>query len=416
MNKRRKMKYKIRSILFICSFFYFLLWLSCTTTINDQKYTIKKGKFIATLNETGELDAVNSRIIIIPFIGWKYGWNMKIVGLIDHGAQVSAEDSIAQIDKNIVLKFLVEQQNKLEIEQANLRKLYAQHKSNINVRKTELVSSEAVLNLFKIQLEKYKFESEKKRKIKELEYKRQLVKYNKVEKNYKLTQNVFENELKIQQIKIFQLKNDVKDAKQALKQLMIRSPLNGMMQLLENRRTNQIVKVGDELYQGQKFACVPDLDKMKVKSTVNETDIGKIYLNQKVIIRLDAFPSIPFEGEIIEIGRLSYKKDEKSQTKIFDVVINLHKSDPILKPGMTVRCEIFTAQLDDVFYVENECIIKENMKYYMFIEKNGNYEKYEVKIGPRNNQFTVVYGEYKKGKSVLPLNEIEDNKLTKSGI
>ena len=139
-------------------------------------------------------------------------------------------------------------------------------------------------------------------------------------------------------------------------------------------------------------------------------------VSQKVIIRLDAFPSIPFEGEIIEIGRLSYKKDEKSQTKIFDVVINLHKSDPILKPGMTVRCEIFTAQLDDVFYVENECIIKENMKYYMFIEKNGNYEKYEVKIGPRNNQFTVVYGEYKKGKSVLPLNEIEDNKLTKSGI
>jgi len=185
---------------------------------------------------------------------------------------------------------------------------------------------------------------------------------------------------------------------------------------LENRRTRLIAKVGDELHQSQKFACVPDLSQMKVLATVNETDIGKIYLKQKVIVRLDAFPSIAFEGETIEIGRLSYKKDKNSQTKIFDVVINLHKSDPILKPGMTVRCEIFTAQLNDVFYVENECIIKENMKYYMFIEKNGNSQKCEINIGPRNNQYTVVYGEYKKGQRVIPLNEIEKNKLEKSGI
>jgi len=231
-----------------------------------------------------------------------------------------------------------------------------------------------------------------------------------------LTQIVIENELKIQQIKIFQLKNDIKKAKQALMQLTIRSPLNGMMQLLENRRTDQTVKVGDELWQSQTFACVPDLNQMKVKSTVNETDIGKIHLNQKVIVRLDAFPSTPFEGEIIKIGRLSYKKDEKSRTKVFDVVIMLNKSDPILKPGMTVRCEIFTAQLEDVFYVENDCIMKENMKYYIFIEKKGNCEKFEIQIGPRNNEFTVVYGDFKKGQSVIPLREVEINKLAKAGI
>ena len=236
------------------------------------------------------------------------------------------------------------------------------------------------------------------------------------EKNYQLTQIVLENELKIQQIKIFQLKNDLKGANYALMQLTIRSPLNGMMQLLENGRTNQTVKVGDELYQGEQFACVPDLSQMKIKSTVNETDIGKIHLNQKVIVRLDAFPSIPFEGEIVEIGRLSYKKDEKSRTKVFDVVIILNKSDPILKPGMTVRCEIFTAQLEDVFYVANDCIIKENMKYYIFIEKKVNYEKCEINIGPRNNEFTVVYGDFKKGQSVIPLSEVELNKFAKKGI
>ncbi len=410
------MKFKITLILCVFSIVCFCLLFCCVSIKDAQKYKIKKGEFIATLNETGELDAVNSRTIAVPFIGWKYGWNMKIIELVEHGAQVSKGDSIAQIDKDPVLKFLLEQQNKLETEQANINILFAQHKSRIKALKTELALTGAVLNLNKIKLEKYKFESAKKKEIKKLEYKRQLVKYNKAEKNYQLTQIIIENELKIQQIKIFQLKNDIKKAKQAVMQLTIRSPLNGMMQLLENRRTDKTVKVGDELWQGQTFACVPDLNQMKVKYTVNESDIGKIHLNQKVIARLDAFPSIPFEGEITKIGRLSYKKDEKSRTKVFDVVIMLNKSDPILKPGMTVRCEIFTAQLEDVFYVENDCIMKENMKYYIFIEKKGNYEKCEIQIGPRNNEFTVVYGDFKKGQSVIPLREVEINKLAKAGI
>ncbi|MCE5252427.1 HlyD family efflux transporter periplasmic adaptor subunit [bacterium] len=393
-----------------------VLWLFGGSAKDVRNYKINKGEFIATLNETGELEAVNSRIVSIPYIGWKYGWQMKLVELVEHGTQVSMGDSIAQIDRDGVLKFLVEQQNRLETEQANLNKLIVQHKSTVKALETELASSRAVLNLNKIQLDKYEFESEKKKEIKKLEYERELIRYNKAEKNYQLTQVVLENELKIQKIKIFQLENDINDAYTALTQLTIRSPLNGMMQLLENRRTNQTVKVGDELYQGGQFACVPDMSRMKVKSTVNETDIGKIQLNAKVMVRLDAFPSIPFEGTIIEIGRLSYKKDEKSRTKVFDFVVMLDKSDPILKPGMTVRCEIFIAQLDDVLYVSNDCIMKEKMKYYIFTGEKEDYEKCEIDIGPRNNEYTVIYGDFTKGQSVIPLSEVALNESAQKGI
>ena len=188
------------------------------------------------------------------------------------------------------------------------------------------------------------------------------------------------------------------------------------MQRLKNRRTRQIVKVGDELHHGQKFACVPDLCEMKVNTTVNETDIGKIHLDQRVIVRLDAFPDKPFDGKIIEIGKVSYKKDEKSRTKVFDIVILLDKSNPILKPGMTVSCEIITSELDDVYYVENDCILKQDQKYYIFMNRNGKNEKCSVQIGPRNNQFTVIYGDFKAGQRILPLNQIKNNQIAKVGI
>jgi HlyD family secretion protein len=403
------MKFKIGITLFIVFLIgIFLLHISVSTK-EARKYTIKRGDFIATINETGELEAVNSRIVTVPFIGWKYGSQLKIIGLVEHGSHVSEGDSIAQFSKDTVLKYILEQQNRQETENANLNILLAQQKSRIKALETEIASTEAELNLKKLQLEKYKFESPKNQKIKQLDYERQLIKFNKVEKKYNLSKIVFENELKIQQIKIFQIQNGIKDANSALNHLTIRSPLNGMMQLTKSSwsRTEQIVRIGDALYQSETFAGVPDLSRMKVKSSVNETDIGKIHLNQRVIVRLDAFPSISFEGKIIDIGKLSYKKDEKSLMKVFDIVVILNNSDPILKPDMTVRCEIFTAQLKDVFYVENDCLYKENMKYYIFLVQKDNFEKTEIKLGPSNNEFTVINGNFENGQSIVPLSQVK---------
>ena len=393
--------------LYVC-FLLVALLVTCSSLKEFKRYEIKKGEFQASLNETGELHAVKSRIITIPYIGWKYGGRMKITELRDHGDDVAEGDSIAQIDQSGVMKVLAEKENTLEIERANLNKLYAEQKSRLKQLQTELASTKAALNMSKVQLEKHQFESSNKQVIKKLELERAEVEYDKVQQQLKLTDIVLENELKIQKLKIVQLEADLADAKEALAQLTVFSPLKGIMQLMENGRSGQMIKVGDELYQGEKFACVPDLSEMKVETTVNETDIAKIDLEQKVAVRLDAFPNRPFQGRIIEIGRLSYKKDEKSRTKIFDVIVLLDESDPVLKPGMTVRCEIQYAQLQNVLYVENDCILGKDGKYYLFMDNGGDCEKCCIRIGPRNNQFTVIYGEIHPGQKVLPLDKVSE--------
>ena len=112
----------MRVVLFIFCLTFTCL-LTCSSQNNIQHYKIRQGEFLASLNETGELDAVNSRIITIPFIGWKYGSRMKITELLDHGVSITAGDSIAQIDPSNVLKIVVEKESALEIERANLSKL-----------------------------------------------------------------------------------------------------------------------------------------------------------------------------------------------------------------------------------------------------------------------------------------------------
>ena len=70
-----------------------------------------------------------------------------------------------------------------------------------------------------------------------------------------------------------------------------------------------------------------------------ENDISKIKPGLKVIVRLDALPSVPFHGKISSIGKVCIERDDK---KIFPTEVVISESDLRLKPGMTVSCEYIT--------------------------------------------------------------------------
>jgi HlyD family secretion protein len=388
----------------ICCIFIFSFF-SCS---RDKKefYQIQQGTFRSSITETGELQAVRAKYITMPYIGWKYGWRYKIIGILEHGARVEKGDSLIQIDESNVMKFLIEQENKYETEKAALNKLKVEHLSKTKNLESELAAVRASYDLKKLELEKFKFESEKKKKVKKHELEIATVNLERTKLKYELNKTIFANELKIKKIELKQLEDNIKDAKQALTKLTLHSPITGIFQVAKHRRSRQLIKLSDEVYQGMKLASVPDMSQMRVESTVNETDINKIYTGQRVVVRLDAFPEKPFEGTINKIGKLSYSKEDESTIKVFDISINLNTSDPVLKPGMTVSCEIFTSELDEVLFVPNNCILKKNRKYYLMIKHGSGKKKQAVTIGPRNTKHTVIYGDFESGTRIYPVNTL----------
>jgi HlyD family secretion protein len=387
---------------------YWLLLLclglfACNRTDNSTVLCIRKGDFNATLVETGELLAVNAKSVLVPYIGWQYGWQFRITGMVDHGTHVKEGDSIAQLDPASVLKFLVEQENLLKTEKANLNKLLVENEIKMKELEVKLEEVQADHTLKKLELDKFEYESPRKKEIKQLEFQQAEINLESIRRNIELEKKICENSLKIQNIKVSQIESNVADAHSAIKKLTIKSPIDGIFQVSISRMTDQLYRVGDNTYQGAELALVPDLSRIKIRSTINEGDIGKVITGQKVIVRLEAYPDKPFEGKVSDIGKLSYKKEEKSSIKIFDFAIILNNSDPVLKPGMTVSCEVFYAELKDVFYVDNTCLKKVNDTYYLKIKVKNNWVEQPVEIGPRNNNFTVVYGDFKDGtKLMLP--------------
>lgn len=294
----------------------------------------------STIIETGELAAINSISFVIPRYG-RHWYQMKVIGLLNHGEIVKKGDSIAQLDPADINKFILDQESNLETQLAVLEKLYVEQENREQESESRIRNEIASFDLKKIELEASRFESERLRRIKELEFEQAKINLEKEKRIYELNKVINANDLKIQEIRVEQIRKEIENAKNLLPVLTLRTPVSGVFQIEFNRQgtTRSLYKIGDNIYAGNNLANVPELEFMKVNTQVNETDFLKIGVNQKVAVRLDALPKVVFEGEVAYIGKLCRLKDPKSRQRVFDVEVRILKPDERLKPGMTVSCE-----------------------------------------------------------------------------
>lgn len=333
---RENILYKI-----IIASIFFLLSASCS---DGEKDSGKEGQNPDGSNivETGELAAVNSKSFILPRYSRSI-WEMKIIGILEHGTIVNAGDSIIQLDPTEINKYILDRETNLETQMATLQKMQVDQNNKNNESESKIKSELASFDLKKIELESSRFESEKFRKIKQLEFRQAEITLAKEKKKRELSRIIDENDLKIQEIRVRQIKDEIESSYKILPLLTIRTSSPGVFQRGRNPRMwpPVMLKVGDNVYPGSNMANVPELTWMKVNTYINEADFLKIHVGQKVAVRLDAMPNVVFDGEITYIGKLCHLRDanSKSRQKVFDVEVNVLEPDERLKPGMTVSCE-----------------------------------------------------------------------------
>lgn len=385
-----------------------LLSVSCTKG-RSEVYTVMTGVFKQSIVQTGELEAVKASFITMPAIDWQYGYQFKIIGLTEHGRIVHRGDSIIKLDAASVYKFIIERENLLENELADAKKQVVQSENNLQELNAQLRSEQAAYDLKKLEVERSMFDTDIKKKIKELEFQQESIKLYKVKRNLELKPKLDNLDRHIQKIKVLQRENELNKAKETLKLFLIRSPLDGLFQVAVDRWSDnqQTWKIGDTPYQGQILASIPDVTKMRAKSYINESDVKKVHRGMKVLIRLDALPSVPFNGIITEISKICTERDKE---KVFNIVVEIEGSDLRLKPGMTVNCEYILFESDNNMFVSNSCLFKENGHFYIFLKRGRAVRKVEVQAGASNINHTIIKGEVKSGQKLVPFNDVLNSK------
>jgi HlyD family secretion protein len=390
--------------------FYLLiiLSLSCCKGKSDD-FTIMSGSFRQSIIEPGELDAVNYSYIMMPRIAYQYGYQFKIIGLADHGKIIHKGDSIIKLDPSSVYKYILEREDMLENELASAKKQQVQGENNIQELIAQLKSEQAAYDLKMLELQRSKFDTDIKKKIQELEFQQATIKLNKVRRNLALKPKLDNFDRDIQNIKVIQRRTELKSAKETLKQFLIRSPLDGTFQIATNRNYSnpQNWKIGDSPYTGYIIASIPDISRMKAKTYINEAEFEKVKPGMKVVVRLDALSSVPFNGTIKDISKICFARGKE---KVFNVTVEIIESDYRLKPGMTVNCEYLLYDSDKDLFVPNNCLLKENGRCYIFLKKGSSAKKVEVQAGVANSNHTIIKGEVKSGQKLVPFDKVFNSK------
>ena len=274
-------------------------------------------------NQRGVMDAENS--LNIANIRYKLLTSDEVREENKRRAKASLEQDQANLDlvtaehqrnQKLYDKELISQAA-LEASEAQLKSAQARHRSTAeNLKLVEKPATEAELELGKADIKKAEFsralanERVEAEATRDMDIELQKQRIVQAEESLKLA--------KANRKQIQRKERDIETARLAVKRnqvqlelrqieyddTVIKAPISGT--ILEKKVeqgqviTSRLSSLSSS--EGQAIVTMADLDTVYVVTEVDETDIGKIQIGQPVTINVEAYPDMPFQGEVLKIA------------------------------------------------------------------------------------------------------------------
>jgi HlyD family secretion protein len=130
----------------------------------------------------------------------------------------------------------------------------------------------------------------------------------------------------------------------------IRAPVDGTV---ISRTVDVGQTVAASLQAPTLFTIAQDLTKMQIDTNVDEADIGRTQVGQRVTFTVDSFPNETFNGQVVQIRKASRTVQN---VVTYNVVIAVSNPEQKLLPGMTANVRVITSTRQDVLRVANAAL------------------------------------------------------------
>lgn len=400
------------------AYFYFLPEQAAGLT----SFPVQQGEFVISLTlRGGELEAVKAENITAPQVRGE----LQITHLFPEGEQVDIGDLLAEFDKVEFEKRVTETEQALEAAKADLEKTMANQEAHNAQLRGEILNQEAQMHLAELQVEKMEFESSVQKEEAKLKARQAELRLKQAEKKFEAQKVVDAADTKKRNLQIARKKRDLEKAQSDLAKLSVKAKNPGLVVYGKKWSASGPVKirVGDEIWGGHTLITLPDLSRMQVKTYVNEVEVDKLEVGQKVLVKLDALPAPTFHGAITSIANLGREKEGEKNVKVFDIIVEIEEQDSRLKPGMTasseVIIEIIPPQLvsapdsiqpgangeipasdSEPLYIPLDAVFEEDGKTLVFRLVEGQPVEQAVVLGPQNDNYVIIEEGLKPGDRV----------------
>jgi len=355
---------------------------------------VRRGDFLVKNYTRGDLRAVNSSLVVAPTI---MGGGLQITELPEMGATVKKGDVVLAFDsadvqnhiemhkwglneaaqqiKSVqVVSAIREQSERVDM----MRAEFAVRRAELDVSRNELVSEiDAKKNLLTLEASRKRLEQEK--------------------QDVQSREKSSAADLAVYQERYNRESLDAKSAESDLNRITIRSPMDGMAGIRQNRAGESYpgmevpdYAVGDPVGSGDTVLDVVDNSEMEVGGRVPETERGNLNEGQDVNIRLDALPGETFPGKVKRLAGITSRGHSFDPTKSFDVVFSLTKQDARLRSGLSAEVEIITERVKDAVYVPLQAVFEKEGKKWVFIRSDGKFLRQAVTTGRRSESQILI--------------------------
>lgn len=172
---------------------------------------------------------------------------------------------------------------------------------------------------------------------------------------------------------------------------MLKTPFDGIVAVVNNQKGDQVTSstVVMTVITNEQLATV----------SLNELDVAKVQVGQKVNLTFDAISDLNLTGEVVEVDSLG----TVSQGVVsYTVKIGFDTQDSRVKPSMSVAANVITNVKTDVLAVPNSAV-KTNAsgKYVQMLDSNGQPQNFPVEVGISNDTMTEITSGLSDGETIV---------------
>jgi len=176
----------------------------------------------------------------------------------------------------------------------------------------------------------------------------------------------------------YQLENTIKDVEYqdlTLKLARLSSPISGILVQSPINTPNVQVTPTDTW-------LVVDPDSLYFSADLDESDLSRVTLGQKVIITLDAFPDREMESTVLSIA---YSPKETTVGTTYEIKLSLPKDElSSLRLGLNGTSAIVLSEKDAVLSLPSSALSVKDGRYFVTVKNGSKYEERAIETGIEN--------------------------------
>jgi HlyD family secretion protein len=388
-----------------------------TTKVEVMVSKVRKAEFVISVKTRGEVKSVRSEVLTAPQVP-----SVRIVKLVDAGKFVKKGEVVVEFDAAQEEQNLLDRSTSVRTAESEIVQTKASHTMTNESDGMNLMTAQYNVERSKLEASKAEVVSEidgAKNRIDVGISEGQLSQVNTTINAHKVAQQADLERLEQKKDKTIR---DMERSKTYLSKMVIRAPIDGIVNLLPNMRSQGSFgtapppfKEGDAAWTGAAIVEIPDLSEMRVELKLDEVDRGKLKIGQQLRVRVDAVPDKEFTAELDWISPIAavVMRGMGQTDKNFPARATLKSLDNRLRPGMSASTDIIIESQPNCLLIPIRASFLDKGKPAVYVQRGQDFVIRHIEVGKRNETDLVVVAGLREGEVIAQENPIEAAKRAK---